>query len=276
LAAIVDPNNPKAKGNVEVWLTQLQDTMKSTVRAITQKAYVSYGTTQRDAWVLQWPAQVVLAGSQLWWTEETEAALASGGTEGLARYEAKLNGQLDGIVRLVRGKLDKLQRMTLGALCVVDVHARDVISDMVRRKVERKGQFDWQAQLRYYWEQPAAPADAAAAGDSGRAGAKPGAKGAGAASSGAASDRPSAAAVEASELSVRCISSSLRYGYEYLGNSSRLVITPLTDRCYRTLMGAIALLYGGAPAGPAGTGKTETTKDLGKAVSVQCVVFNCG
>ncbi|KAL6759980.1 dynein heavy chain 6 [Haematococcus lacustris] len=221
-------NPSNAMGCVERWLLECEQAMRDTLKSVTQESFNAYANNPRIDWVTSWPGQVVICVGCMYWTREVAEAITKAT---LAEYAEQCTEELMKIVNKVRGKLAKLDRKTLSALIVIDVHARDVVSELARQNIASVADFEWMSQLRYSWE--------------------------------------------GGDVSVRMINAQIYYGYEYLGNGSRLVITPLTDRCYRTLMGALHLSLGGAPEGPAGTGKTETTKDLAKAIAMQCVVFNC-
>ena len=236
----VDPNGK----NVEHWMTELQSMMKVSIRDHVKESIHDYTVRPRTEWMQKWPGMCVINCSQFHWTLEMEAAINAKGKQGLIEELEKQKLQLADMTILVRGKLNKLARTSIGALTVMDVHARDVGIKMINNGVSTVTDFDWLSQLRYYWR-----------------------------------DGEQSFWQErgvADNLYCQMVASVREYGYEYLGNSFRLVITPLTDKCYLTLMGALQMILGGAPAGPAGTGKTETVKDLAKALAKQCVVFNCG
>lgn len=76
-------------------------------------------------------------------------------------------------------------------------------------------------------------------------------------------------------LCIKMVEAEQPYGYEFLSNTSRLVISPLTERCFQSLFLAQHYKYGGAPIGPAGTGKTESIKEMGKNLARHCFIFNC-
>ena len=218
--------------NVEIWLNELETQMKRGLAKTLTESHLDYSVTPRREWVVNHVGQIAIAVSQIWWTVEIEEAFLTG-LPGVEAYAKKSEDQLLELVQVVQSPLSRLQRVNMGALITIEVHAKDTCFNLVNAKVSAPTDFDWIKQMRYYYD------------------------------------------TEDSLCKIKQVDALFVYGGEYLGNTMRLVITPLTDRIYLTLTGALALCLGGAPAGPAGTGKTETTKDLAKALAKQCVVFNC-
>lgn len=241
------PDSHLIHGSVENWFNDLvvvmQDTLRQGIFDAIERSALWGVDCARHTWVFDYPAQAALLASQVVWTEEVEAALEeqeNGNEEALKKYWDLSSVRLEELIRLVQGTLSTLDRQKIITLITVDVHARDVVQSLITKKVNSSLDFQWQSQLRYYLNPVV--------------------------TSGGPPKK---------EVYIKICDFRSFYRYEYVGNCGRLVITPLTDRCYVTLTTALRLCLGGAPAGPAGTGKTETTKDLARGMGLQCYVFNC-
>ncbi|XP_034234645.1 dynein beta chain, ciliary [Thrips palmi] len=223
-------------GPVEVWLNRVQASMRGSIRNFFAEGVVAYEEKPRESWLFDYPAQVSLCGTQIWWCTEVNMAfgrLEEGYENALKDYQKKQVTQLSTLISLLLGELSKQDRQKIMTICTIDVHSRDVVAKLIQAKVETAAAFQWQSQLRHRWDE------------------------------------------KERDCFANICDAQFGYSHEYLGNTPRLVITPLTDRCYITLTQSLHLVMGGGPAGPAGTGKTETTKDLGRALGIMVYVFNC-
>jgi len=226
------------EGPVETWMGNVEREMVNTLKTIAKQAVFHYASLDRLRWIEQNLNMIVITGGQVWWTWEVEDVfnrVAAGNKHAMKTLCSKLTTQLTNLVAKIRDtSISGALRSRINTLIIVDVHARDIVDGFVRDSVLDHRDFQWESQLRFYWDR------------------------------------------DMDDIVIRQCTGQFVYGHEYQGVSGRLVITPLTDRCYMTLTQALTFNLGGSPMGPAGTGKTETVKDLAKALGYICMVTNCG
>jgi dynein heavy chain len=232
--------------NIENWLNKIVAEMSESLNDIIRNmsASVINELTTADKMRLvkfidSYPSQVSLLGLQMFWTYESEMALrkTSRSEKGMMQAtKKKFELILSHLVGLTtNSKLTYLERTRIETLITIHIHQVEIFQGLVRKKGKALSPGDFDWLKQTRFYWKS----------------------------------------EKDRCIVSITDSDFEYCNEYLGCTDRLVITPLTDRIYISCAQAMGMFLGGAPAGPAGTGKTETTKDMGRTIGKYFITINC-
>lgn len=198
------------EGQVEMWLNRTTDAMRVTLHDKFKSSYRAYEKKPRHEWIFDWPAQPALCVTQMIWARSTDSAFVE--------LEAGFENALRNYQKIQVQMLNALIDLLMGQLSkgdrqkIMTVCTIDVHSrDVVAKMIAQK----IRTRSSFQWQQQL---------------------------------RHRWDETE-NQCFVNICDAQFRYWYEYLGNSPRLVVTPLTDRCYITLTQSLHLVMGGAPAG---------------------------
>eukprot|EP00618_Florenciella_parvula_P017259 CAMPEP_0119509726 /NCGR_PEP_ID=MMETSP1344-20130328/28914_1 /TAXON_ID=236787 /ORGANISM="Florenciella parvula, Strain CCMP2471" /LENGTH=751 /DNA_ID=CAMNT_0007546583 /DNA_START=8 /DNA_END=2260 /DNA_ORIENTATION=+ len=235
------------EGKVEVYLQTVLSAQQTALKKTLKRSVERYPSQSRPEWLMNKsmqrptdPAQIAILVAGIQTVVDVEKAMeriANGDAHAMPSFQDRQINDLKDLIKMTQQDLSKADRQRVMCMITLDAHTRDVITKLIREKAEFPTAFQWQSQLKQQYRD----------------------------------DDVSGGGV--SDISI--CDARFDYGFEYLGNGPRLVVTPLTDRIYVTATQALWLKMGCAPAGPAGTGKTESTKDLSSALGKCCYVFNC-
>ena len=227
----------KPEGAIEIWMNKLDAEMISTLHRFTKEGVYFCAESERIPWIMKNLGMVSIVGVQIWWTWSVEDVFRRV-KEGNKHAMKEESAKETGNLN----QLIELVRTELPKLTMKKINTLIILDVHARDIVDRFVRDSILDAKEFEWESQLR----------------------------FYWDR------EIDDIIVRQCTGEFKYCYEYQGLNGRLVITPLTDRCVMTLTTALTFHMGASPAGPAGTGKTETVKDLAKSLAIRCIVNNCG